>query len=169
MAVTYMAQTEQWWQRSGLIKWHRSQNLTAIGKIRWLALVRDQYDTIYLTSQSGWLVIHWLQVLKLISFQVTKQKTDHVRELWYVFFPCWINLKSTFWGMSVRGKVFISGYLIIKFCIMKQTILSIAWVILGKSFSLCLFQLSYLKTGFIIYLLSPEVGLYEVDKTPKAW
>lgn len=24
--ITYMAQTEQWWQRSGLISWHLSQN-----------------------------------------------------------------------------------------------------------------------------------------------
>ena len=36
----------------------------------------------------------------------SKQAKDHIRQLWYVFFPCWINLKSTFWRMSVKGKSF---------------------------------------------------------------
>lgn len=48
---------------------------------------------------------------QIISFQVTKQKADCIRELWYVFFPCWINLENTFWGMNVRGKGFISGFI----------------------------------------------------------
>lgn len=141
-----MAQTEQWWQRSGLIKWHRSQNLTAIGKIRWLAPVMVQCDIIYFPSLSEWLAIHWWQVVKLVLFQVIKQKEDCVWELRHVLFPCQIDLDSIFWEMKVRGKVFISGYLIIRFCIIKQNTLSTAWVISGRSFSLCLLQLSHLKT-----------------------
>jgi len=30
--VTYMSHAEQWWQRSGLISWHRSQYLIAAFK-----------------------------------------------------------------------------------------------------------------------------------------
>lgn len=31
-SVTYMSHAEQWWQRSGLISWHRSQYLIAAFK-----------------------------------------------------------------------------------------------------------------------------------------